>query len=54
MEVSLFDMLGKQVSAAIKRNNLRTEMDVSGIQKGVYILKLTINNNSLNIKIVIE
>jgi hypothetical protein len=54
MKVSMYDMLGKQVSVAEKTNNQRTEIDVSGIQKGVYILKITINNNSLIKKVVIE
>ena len=54
MAVSLFDMIGKQVREEIKSKTQSTKIDVSNLQKGVYILKITINNNSLNKKIIIE
>ncbi len=54
MEVSLYDIVGKQVSATVKSEYQITEVHVNNIPKGVYILKCTINNNSLNKKVVIE
>ncbi len=54
MEVNLFDLLGNKVFTIMTSKNKNTEIDVSGINKGVYILKITINNNSLNKKVVIE
>jgi len=54
MEVCLFDIAGKQVMGTTISKSKITEIDVSAIHKGNYILKLTINNNSFNKKIVIE
>jgi len=54
MEVSLFDIAGRQVMGTTISKSKITEIDVSGIHKGNYILKLIINNNSFNKKIVIE
>jgi hypothetical protein len=54
MELRLFDIAGKQVMATTISKSKITEIDVSGIRRGTYILKLTENDNSFNKKIVIE
>ena len=54
IKANLFDVTGKQVNTVTKCKNQKTEIDITGIQKGVYILKITINGNSFNKKIVIE
>jgi hypothetical protein len=54
MQVRLFDITGKQLLGPTISKSKITEIDVSRIRRGTYILKLTGNDNSFNKKIVIE
>lgn len=54
MEVRLFDLLGRQFMGTTISKSKITEIDVSGIRRGTYILRLSSNDNSFNRKIVIE
>jgi len=54
MEVRLFNMEGRLIMGTMVSRSIITEIDVSGIRRGAYILKLTSNDNSFNRKIVIE
>lgn len=53
--IVLFDVLGNQV-ASITPNSSRTSIDVSNLPNGIYIAKVTMQNNSAlrSIKLVVE
>lgn len=51
IKVSVFDILGKQV---LEGNVVNNELNVSSLNAGIYILKLTQNNASTTKKLVIE
>lgn len=51
INVSVFDILGKQVVSETLNNN---KLDVSHLNSGLYILKLSENNNSTTVKLLIE
>jgi len=51
LEASVFDILGKQVLESTVTNN---QLNVSSLNAGVYILKLTQNNASTTKKLVIQ
>ncbi len=52
LSIELFDLSGKQIKG-IQRNNNLTELNLSGISNGTYILKIkTIDGNLINKKII--
>jgi hypothetical protein len=51
MNVKVFDILGKQVKNEILSNNT---LNVSNLNTGVYIVKITQNNASITKKLVIR
>lgn len=51
MEVKVFDMLGKQVKNQTITNNT---LDVSDLNTGIYLVKISQNNNSTTKKLVIR
>ena len=54
MKVSLFDMLGRQVNATINSENKKTEIDVSGLNEGIYFVKVQTSKGIINKEILIE
>ncbi len=51
LKAKVFDILGKQV---IESNVVNNQLNVSGLNAGVYIIKLTQNNASTTKKLVIK
>ncbi|MDV7400026.1 T9SS type A sorting domain-containing protein, partial [Arthrospira platensis SPKY1] len=49
-EVSVFNMLGKEVL----RVNVETQLNVSGLNKGVYMVQVKENNQTATLKLVIN
>ena len=53
--IEIYNLLGEKVyTESNNKQQTIIKIDVSNIPKGVYILKITINNNLLNKKIIIE
>lgn len=50
-EVQVFDILGKEV---LRRNVINNSLNISGLNSGLYIVKLTQGNTSITKKLVIE
>ena len=51
IEVSVFDVLGKQV---LKQTLLNDRLDVSSLNSGVYVMRLSQNNNMVTKKLIIN
>jgi hypothetical protein len=51
MQVQVYDVLGKMVKSETLSNNT---LDVSNLNTGLYILKITQNQNSVTKKLVIR
>lgn len=54
VEVCLYDMVGRQVSAAIKSNKQTTAIDVSGLSEGIYFLQLKMAKGIVTKKIIVQ
>ena len=53
MTISLFDIVGKQVSQTIKSTSDKTEMDVSGFNEGIYFIQIKTAEGMVTKKIVV-
>lgn len=53
-EVEMYDVVGKLVKKATILNEGNNQLNVSGIQSGVYLLKFNIEGNSFSKKLIIE
>ncbi|MCW3084360.1 MAG: hypothetical protein JWP12_1726 [Bacteroidetes bacterium] len=54
IELELFDIVGKQVIAAVKSENELTEFNVSGLPDGAYFLKIQNDKGVVNKKVIIR
>jgi len=54
IEISLFDIAGKQVRQPIKTENPKTEIDVRTLHQGIYFVKVNTSEGVLTKKIVVH
>jgi len=54
MEINLYNVLGKQVSLTVKTESQKTEIDVTGLNPGIYFVKIGTGQGTLTKKIIIQ